>query len=72
MQELRAFQVAHVLQRGDQSQHVVTVYRADVVKAQFFKQRTRHHHAFNVFFGTFKQLFYRRHAGEDFLPAFTQ
>lgn len=39
MQELRAFQVAHVLQRGDKPQHIVTVNRADVVKAQLFKQR---------------------------------
>lgn len=57
MQELRAFQVAHVLKRGDKPQHIVTVHRADVVKAQLFKQRAVHYHAFNMFFGAFEQLF---------------
>ena len=72
MQELRAFQVAHVLQRGDKPQHIVTVNRADVVKAQLFKQRARHYHAFNMFFGTFEQLFNWRNARENFFPAFAQ
>ena len=72
MQELRAFQVAHVFQRIDQPQYVVAVHRPDVVKAQLFKQRARHHHAFDMFFGTLEQLFNRRHAGEDFFTAFTQ
>lgn len=68
MQELRAFQVAHVLQRGDKPQHIVTVNRADVVKAQLFKQRAVHYHAFNMFFGTFEQLFNWRNARENFFP----
>lgn len=68
MQELRAFQVAHVLQRGDKPQHIVTVNRADVVKAQLFKQRAVHYHAFNMFFGTFEQLFNGRNARENFFP----
>ena len=72
MQELRAFQVAHVFERGHQPQHVMTVNRTNIVKAQLFKQRARHDHAFDVLFGTFEQLFDRRYAGEDFLAAFTQ
>ena len=72
VQELRAFQVAHVLERGHQTQHVVTVNRPNIVKAQFFKQGTRHDHAFDVLFGTLEQLFNRRYAREDFLAAFTQ
>ena len=70
MQELRAFQVAHVLKRGNKPQHIVTVNRADVVKAQLFKQRAWYYHAFNMFFGTFEQLFNGRNAGEYFFPAF--
>ena len=72
MQELRAFQVAHVFKRRHQAQHIVAVHRANIVKAQLFEQRTRHDHAFDVFFGTLKQLFNRRYAGEDFFTAFTQ
>ena len=72
MQELRAFQVAHVFKRRHQTQHIVAVHRADIIKAQLFEQRTRYDHAFDVFFGTLKQLFDRRYAGEDFFTAFTQ
>ncbi len=43
MQEL-GLQVAHVLQRADQTEHVMAIHRANVVKAQLFKQRARHHH----------------------------
>lgn len=68
MQELRAFQVTHVFQRGDKPQNVMPVHRTNIVKAQLFKQRTRHDHAFDVFFGAFKQFFDWRYAGEDFLP----
>lgn len=68
MQELRPFQVAHILQCIDQTQHIVAIYRADVVKAHLFKQRAGHHHTFNMLFGTLKQFFNRRYAGEDFLP----
>ena len=72
VQELRPFQVAHILQRIDQTQYIVAIYRADVVKAHLFKQRAGHHHTFNMFFGTLKQFFNRRYAGEDFFAAFTQ
>ncbi len=68
MKELRAFQVAHIAQRLHQPQHVMPVHRADIVKAQFFKQRTRYDHTFDMFLGTLDQLFDRRYAGEDFLP----
>ena len=72
MQELRAFQVAHVFQRGDQPQYVMPVYRADVIKAQLLKQRAGNHHAFDVLFGALQQLFNGWHAGEHFFAAFTQ
>ena len=72
MQELRAFQVAHVLQRADQTEHVMAIHRANVVKAQLFKQRARHHHPFDMLFGTLKQLFNRRHPGEDLFAPFAQ
>lgn len=68
MQELRALQVAHVLQGADQTEHIVAIHRADVVKAQLFKQRPVHHHAFDMLFGPLKQLFNRRYAGKDLLP----
>ena len=72
VQELRAFQVAHVFQRIDQTEHIVAVDRADVVKAQLFKQRAWHDHAFDMFFGTLEQFFNRRHAGEHFFSTFAQ
>ena len=72
MQELRALQVAHVLQGADQTEHIVAIHRADVVKAQLFKQRPRHHHAFDMLFGPLKQLFNRRYAGKDLFAAFAQ
>jgi hypothetical protein len=68
MQELRAFQVAHVLQRIDQTQYVVAVHRANVVKAQLFKQRARHHHAFDMFFGTFGSSLIGGTPEKTFLP----
>ncbi len=72
VQELRTFQVAHVLERGDQPQHVVPINRANIVKAQLFKECARHDHAFDVFFGALEQLFDWRYAREDFLAAFAQ
>ncbi|MNC56758.1 hypothetical protein D3C75_1063770 [compost metagenome] len=48
------------------------VYRANVVKAQLFKQRAGDYHAFEVFFGTLEQFFDRRYAGEHLLAAFAQ
>ncbi len=72
VQELRAFQVTHVFQRGDQPQHVMSIHRTNVVKAQLFKQRARHDHAFDVLFGAFQQLFDRGYAREDFFAAFAQ
>ena len=72
VQELWTFEIAHVLKRGDKPQHVVTVHRTNIVKAQLFKQSTRHNHAFDVLFGTFEQFFNRWYTGEHFLPAFAQ
>ena len=50
----------------------MSVHRADVIEAQLFKERARHHHAFDVLFGFLQQIFDRRQAGEHFLSAFTQ
>ncbi|VFS80402.1 Uncharacterised protein [Salmonella enterica subsp. enterica] len=72
MQELRAFQVAHVLQCADKPHDIVTIDRPDVVKAQLFEQCARHNHAFNMFFGTLEQFFNWRYAGEDLFSAFAQ
>lgn len=52
MQELRALEVTHVAQRGDQGGQVVTVDRADVIPAQLFEQGAGNQHALGVFFGT--------------------
>ena len=41
VQKLRPFEVAHVLQRGDQRLHIVSIDRANVIEAEFFKQRGR-------------------------------
>ena len=72
MQELRTFQVAHVLQRVNQTDNIVAVHRPNVVKAQLFKQRPRNHHPFDMFLGAFEQLFNRRYAREDLFAAFAQ
>ena len=58
VQELRAFEVLDIFQRGDEGFKVMAVNRADVVEAKCLKQRGRHHHAFGMFFnalGQFKQ-----------------
>ena len=64
MQKLRPFEVAHVLQRGDQRLHIVPIDRADVVEAEFFKQRGRQHHAFGLFFKPFGKFQQGRHPFE--------
>ena len=48
VQELRAFQVAQVLERRDQRIEVVAVDRADVVEAELLEDRARHDHALGV------------------------
>ena len=60
MQELRTFQVFQILQGRDQGIQIMPVYRTDVIKAEFFKHRRWHDHAFCVFFKTFCQLAHRR------------
>ena len=40
----------HVLQSRHQRINIVTVNRSDVIEAEFLKQRTRHHHSFEVLF----------------------
>ena len=72
MQELRTFQVAHILQRIYQTDNIMTVHRPNVVKAQLFKQGPWNHHPFDMFLGAFEQLFNRRHAREDLFAAFAQ
>ena len=56
VQELRPLQVFHVLQCVDQPRQVVAIQRADIVKAQLFKQRAGRDHALHVFFGAFGQF----------------
>ncbi|MCY1442274.1 hypothetical protein D9M71_586380 [compost metagenome] len=51
MQELRALEVAHVAQGGDQGRQVVAIDRANVVPAQFFEQGAGDQHALGVLFG---------------------
>ena len=58
VQELRSLEVLDVFQRRNEGVQVVPVNRADVVEAELFKQRRRHHHALGVFFqplGEFEQ-----------------
>jgi hypothetical protein len=50
MQELRTFEMADVFQRGDQRVQIMAVDGADVVEAELFEQRGRHHHALGLFF----------------------
>ena len=56
VQELRALEVANVLQRGDQRVEVVAVDGADVVEAELLEQRGRHHHALGMLLEAFGQL----------------
>ncbi len=70
MEELRAVEVAHVAQGGDQRRQVVAVDGADVVPAQFLEQRARHQHALGVFLGAAGDFPGTRQAREDLLAAF--
>ena len=70
MQELRALEVAHVAQRGDQGGQVVAVDRADVVPAQLFEQRAGYQHALGIFFGATRNFPSARQTRQHFLAAF--
>jgi hypothetical protein len=70
VQELRALQVAHVAQGGDQGRQVVAVDRADVVPAQLFEQGAGHQHALGVFFGAAGDFPGAGQARQHFLAAF--
>ncbi len=69
VEELRALELAHVLQGAYQRRQVVPVDRADVVPAQLLEQGARHQHALGVFFGLACQLPGRRNLGQDLLAA---
>ena len=56
VQELRAFQVTQVLQRGNQRLHVMAVNRPDIVEAEFLEDRAGHDHALGVLFKAPRQL----------------
>jgi hypothetical protein len=56
VEELRAFQVAQVLERRDQRIEVVAVDRADVVEAELLEDRARHDHALGVLLEALGQL----------------
>jgi len=70
MEELRAVEVAHVAQGGDQRRQVVAVDGANVVPAQFLEQRAGHQHALGVFLGAAGDFPGTRQAREDLLAAF--
>ena len=48
MQKLRSGQLLDVFQRGDQGIEIMAVDRADVVEAEFLKQRGGHHHTLGL------------------------
>ena len=70
MEELRAVEVAHVAQGGDQGRQVVAVDGADVVPAQFLEQGAGHQHALGVFLGAAGDFPGAWQAREDLLAAF--
>src|SRR3546814_18502285 len=70
MEELRAVEVAHVAQGGDQRRQVVAVDGADVIPAQFLEQRAGHQHALGVFLRAAGDFPGTRQAREDLLAAF--
>jgi hypothetical protein len=63
VQELRALEVAHVLQGLHQLWQVVAVDGADVVPAQLLEEGARGHHALHVLFRALGQI----PGGLDFL-----
>ena len=71
MQELRALELAHVAQRGDQGRQVVPVDGADIVPAQLFEQHARCQHGLGGFFGLAGQFPGRWNLCQDLLAAFT-
>jgi hypothetical protein len=65
VEELRALQLAQVLQRRDQGVEVVAVDRADVVEAEFLEQRARRDHALDMLLdavGEFQRVGHRQPA----------
>ena len=60
MQKLRAIEVLQVFQRRNERLQVMAIDGADVVEAEFFKQRGWHHHTFGMLLKAFGQLKKRR------------
>ncbi|RML72640.1 hypothetical protein ALQ91_05472 [Pseudomonas syringae pv. syringae] len=71
MQKLRALQVTHVAQGGDQGRQVVAVDRTDIVPAQLFEERARDQHAFGVLLGAPRYFPGTGKARKDLFAAFT-
>ncbi len=69
MQELRAVEVAHVAQGGEQGGQVVAVDGADVVPAQFLEQGAGHQHALGMFLDLARDFPGAGQAREDLLAA---
>ncbi len=70
VQKLRAGEVAHVAQSGDQRRQVMAVDGADVVPAEFLEQGAGYQHALGVFLGATGDLPGAGQAREHFLAAF--
>ena len=70
VQQLGAFEVAHVAQGLDQSVDVVAVDGAYVVEAELLEQGAWHHHALEVLLGPLGQLLDRRQPRQHLLAAF--
>src|SRR5690606_35391096 len=62
VQELGSFEIAQILERGNERTDVMAVDRADVVEAERFEDRARQHHALHMFFGAPRELPYGRQA----------